>query len=137
MLSACGPAPGGGPASSGSDPSLAQGATPEWDAIVAAAKKEGEVVWSTTSADDWIDSAAAEFQKAYGIKPILSYTRPPDFNARYEAELAAGKQSVDIRGAGTVTSRTLDSRGLSEPFGNYRSCLSRRVHGGSIHSKTC
>jgi iron(III) transport system substrate-binding protein len=118
VVSACSPAPGGGStAASGSDPALAQGTSPEWDAIVEAATKEGEVVWSTTSADDWIDSAAAEFQRVYGIKPILSYTRPPDFNARYEAELAAGKQSVDIRGAGTVTSRTLDSRGLSESFG--------------------
>ncbi|GAC1315254.1 MAG: hypothetical protein NVSMB2_06380 [Chloroflexota bacterium] len=88
-----------------------------WDDTVAAAKKEGEVLWSNTQAIDWMDRVAARFTQKYGIKVNEEVSPPPDFNARYSAELAAGKQSFDIRTGGGPTMRDLDARQVTVSLG--------------------
>jgi hypothetical protein len=47
-----------------------------WDDTVAAAKKEGEVLWSNTQAIDWMDRASAQFTRKYGIK-VNEEVSPP------------------------------------------------------------
>lgn len=88
-----------------------------WDDTVAAARKEGEVLWSNTQAIDWMDRVAARFTQKYGIRVKEEVSPPPDFNARYSAELAAGKQSVDIRTGGGPTMRDLDARQVTVSLG--------------------
>jgi iron(III) transport system substrate-binding protein len=114
---------GGSSSAAGAHPDNASTAqlSPEdqktWDETVAAAKKEGEVLWSNTQAIDWMDRVAAQFTKKYGIKVNEEVSPPPDFNARYSAELGAGKQSTDIRTGGGPTMRDLDARHVTVSLG--------------------
>jgi iron(III) transport system substrate-binding protein len=88
-----------------------------WDDTVAAARKEGEVLWSNTQATDWMDRVSAQFTRQYGIKVNEEVSPPPDFNARYSAELGAGKQSTDVRTGGGPTMRDLDARHVTVSLG--------------------
>lgn len=115
LIAACTPAPTASPPAA-AQPSAGPGQA-ALDTLVAAAKKEGEVLWSNTSASDAVDAVAAKFQQKYGIKVNVQVTRPPDFNARYAAEMAAGKQSMDIRTGGSPTMRDLDAKKLTDSLG--------------------
>jgi len=86
-----------------------------WDEVVAAAKKEGVLVWSFFGAPGAAtERQAKEFEQLYGIKVELAPGRTGDFEARWNAERAAGKASIDIRSSGSPENRRLAARGLAE-----------------------
>ena len=89
-----------------------------WDQVVAAAKKEGVLVWSFFGAPGAAtERQAKEFEQLYGIKVELAPGRTGDFEARWNAERAAGKASIDIRSSGSPENRRLADRGLDQSFG--------------------
>lgn len=89
-----------------------------WDQVVAAAKKEGLVVWSFFGAPGAATQRQAkEFEKLYGIRVELVPGRTGDFEARWNAERAAGKPSIDIRSSGSPENRRLAARDLDQSFG--------------------
>src|ERR687895_2410808 len=89
-----------------------------WDQVVAAAKKEGVLVWSFFGAPGAAtERQAKEFEQLYGIKVELAPGRTGDFEARWNAERAAGKASIDIRSSGSPENRRLAARGLDQSFG--------------------
>ena len=89
-----------------------------WDDVVAAGKKEGLVVWSFFGAPgDATQRQAKEFEKLYGIRVELVPARTGDFEARWNAERAAGKASIDIRSSGSPENRRLAARELDQSFG--------------------
>lgn len=99
-------------------PARAQGDKESWDQVVAAAKKEGLLVWSFFGAPGAAtERQAREFEQLYGIKVELAPGRTGDFEARWNAERAAGKASIDIRSSGSPENRRLAARGLDQPFG--------------------
>ena len=89
-----------------------------WDEVVAAAKKEGVVVWSFFGAPGAAtERQSREFERLYGIRVELSPGRTGDFEARWNAERAAGKPSIDVRSSGSPENRRLAARGLDQSFG--------------------
>ncbi len=100
-------------------PAPARGQAMEsWDDVVAAAKKEGLLVWSFFGAPgDATQRQAREFERLYGIRVELAPGRTGDFEARWNAERAAGKASIDIRSSGSPENRRLAARGLDQSFG--------------------
>ena len=89
-----------------------------WDEVVAAAKKEGVLVWSFFGAPGAAtERHAREFERLYGIRVELVPGRTGDFEARWNAERAAGKPSIDVRSSGSPENRRLAARGLDQPFG--------------------
>ena len=92
--------------------------TRTWDEVVAAAKKEGTVVWSFFGAPGAAtERLSREFERLYGIRVELSPGRTGDFEARWNAERAAGKPSIDVRSSGSPENRRLAARGLDQSFG--------------------
>lgn len=116
VVAACSPQPTASPKVDAPKPAAEQ-VTPEWQAVIDAAKKEGEVFWSGTSGAEWIDPIVAGFTAKYGIKVNTQIVGPPEFIARFQAELAAGKQSVDIRSGGSPLMRDMSVQGLTDSFG--------------------
>jgi len=89
-----------------------------WDEIVAAGKKEGVVVWSFFGAPGAAtEKLSREFERLYGIRVELVPGRTGDFEARWNAERAAGKPSTDVRSSGSPENRRLAARALDQPFG--------------------
>ena len=101
------------------NPARGQSDTKEsWDQVVAAGKKEGLVVWSFFGAPGAsTERQAREFEQLYGIRVELAPARTGDFEARWNAERAAGKASIDIRSSGSPENRRLAARDLDQPFG--------------------
>ena len=82
-----------------------------WDEVVAAGKKEGTVVWSFFGAPGAAtERLSREFERLYGIRVELSPARTGDFEARWNAERAAGKPSIDVRSSGSPENRRLAAR---------------------------
>lgn len=76
---------------------LAAGANAADETLIAAAKKEGQLVWYTTQiVDQFARPAAMAFQKKYGIK--VSYTRSDsvDLTLRLLNEGKAGRVMADV-----------------------------------------
>jgi iron(III) transport system substrate-binding protein len=93
-------------------------APPKWDDVVAAAKKEGVVVWSFFGAPGAsTEKQSREFERLYGIRVELAPARTGDFEARWNAERAAGKPSIDVRSSGSPENRRLAARNLDQSFG--------------------
>ncbi|HYB40627.1 MAG TPA: extracellular solute-binding protein [Candidatus Methylomirabilis sp.] len=89
-----------------------------WEETVAAGRKEGVVVVSFFGAPGAAtDRQAAEFERLYGIRVQLLPARTGDFEARWNAERAAGKPSIDLRASGSPENRRLAARGLDQDFG--------------------
>ncbi len=92
--------------------------TRSWDEVVAAAKKEGLVVWSFFGGPGAAtERLAREFERAHGIRVELVPGRTGDFEARWNAERTAGKPTIDVRSSGSPENRRLSARGLDQPFG--------------------
>ncbi len=103
--------------SSSASASAAASDSPAWQAIVAAAKKEGTVVVSSfPSAGDLNSKIYAQFEKEYGIK-VQEVDATSDFSAKYQTELAAGKVSTDVRSSGSSECAALQSGGFTQDFG--------------------
>lgn len=88
-----------------------------WEQVVAAAKKEGLLVWSLFTPNAATERLARGFEKLHGIRVEVAPSRTGDFEARWNAERAAGKASIDIRSSGSTENRRLAARGLDQPFG--------------------
>ena len=98
--------------------------TKAWDETVAAAKKEGVVVWSFFGAPGAAtERQAREFERLYGIRVELVPGRTGDFEARWNAERAAGKPSIDVRSSGSPENRRLAARGLDQAFGTLPAAI--------------
>ena len=89
-----------------------------WSEVLAAAKKEGVVVWSPYAAPGTaLEKQIADFERLHGIRVEVVPGRTGDFEARWNAERAAGKPSIDLRSSGSPENRRLAARGLDQPFG--------------------
>ena len=62
-------------------------------------------------------ASSREFEQLYGIRVELAPARTGDFEARWNAERAAGKPSIDVRSSGSPENRRLAARGLDQSFG--------------------
>jgi iron(III) transport system substrate-binding protein len=99
-----------------------------WNEIVAAGKKEGLVVWSFFGAPGAaVERQAQEFEQLYGIRVEPVPARTGDFEARWNAERAAGKASIDIRSSGSPENRRLAARGLDQSFGTLPAAVDPSV----------
>jgi ABC-type Fe3+ transport system substrate-binding protein len=82
------------------------------EALVAAAKKEGEVVWYTTQVLDHARPLAAAFEKRYaGVKLSFSVLNAADTAVRISNEARAGRHAVDVFD-GTTTVVPLKQEGI-------------------------
>jgi iron(III) transport system substrate-binding protein len=97
-------------------PAGSPGADPK---LIEAAKKEGEVVWYTTTALETSKKIADEFQKKYPfVRPVLFRTNNAPLVARVVSEARAGRYLWDFVGGGGELYTPLMERKL---FGQYRS----------------
>lgn len=109
-----GPAAQGGAAPAGQQ---AAASNAEWDRIVAAAKREGTLVYSAFAGSPGQDDVVAKFEDRTGIKVQVLTGRTGDFRARWDAERAAGKPTIDLRQSGSPENRGLAAEKLDQPFG--------------------
>ena len=80
--------------------------------LIAAAKKEGQVVWLGTQAvDDLARPLITAFETKYGIKILYNRNTVTDIILKVSAEATAGRHSVDVVD-GTFTSQALKAKGL-------------------------
>jgi iron(III) transport system substrate-binding protein len=80
--------------------------------LVAAAKKEGQVVWLGTQAvDDLARPLFEAFEAKYGIKVLYQRVTVTEIVLKVSAEAAAGAHNVDFVD-GTFTSQALKKKGL-------------------------
>ena len=100
-----------------------QAAQRAWNAVIAAAKKEGVVVWSLFASNTGVERQINEFERLYGIRVELVPGRTGDFEARWNAERAAGKPSIDVRSSGSPENRRLAARHLDQSFGTLPALL--------------
>ena len=92
--------------------------TRPWEEVLAAAKKEAQVVWSFFGAPGQAtERLAREFERAHSVRVELVPGRTGDFEARWSAERAAGKPSINVRSSGSPENRRLSARSLDQPFG--------------------
>jgi iron(III) transport system substrate-binding protein len=85
-------------------------------ALIAAAKKEGEVTWYTTSiVDQFVRPAAQAFEKKYGIKVNYVRSNAVEMELRVINEARAGRMQADVVD-GTTTSVTLKKQNLVEKW---------------------
>jgi len=85
-------------------------------ALIDAAKKEGEVTWYTTSiVDQFVRPAAQAFEKKYGIKVNFIRSNALEIELRVSNEAKAGRIQADLVD-GTTTSITLKKMNLVEKW---------------------
>lgn len=78
-----------------------------WDAVVAAAKKEGKLVlYSGAATPKTLGPIMESYEKRYGIKVDLLFGRPSEIRERVRAEQAAGRVQADL---------TMDGPTLNQP----------------------
>ena len=82
--------------------------SPEWQALIAAAKTEGALSIAASSSRDY-DPVYAEFAKKFGIKTVISYGGGSEHADRILAERRAGIYAVDVGhvGGNTVNRRII------------------------------
>ena len=110
-------AQGGAAPAGGGGAAAAPTANAQWDALVAAAKKEGQLVWSQFGGSQSSDNLMAKFQDKYGIRVESLVGRTGDFRARWDAERSAGKPTIDLRSSGSPENRGLAAEKLDQSFG--------------------
>lgn len=66
------------------------------DELVAAAKKDGKLVWYTTAGQGTADNLVAAFKQRYGIDVEMFRAGNPDVTQRVQAEAAAGGLQADV-----------------------------------------
>ena len=95
-----------------------------WDEIVAAAKKEGVVVWSFFGEPGAAtERQASEFERLYGIRVELCPAAPATSRRAGPPSARAGKPSIDVRSSGSPENRRLAARGLDQSFGTLPALL--------------
>ena len=88
----------------------------KWEQLLAAAKKEGEVVMIGPTIPDLRQAYTEEFPKDTGIRLLYEGLGPALVSPRIEREAAAGKISADAILGGSVELRTLYPKGLLAPL---------------------
>jgi iron(III) transport system substrate-binding protein len=108
---ACAPAPGpqAAPAAGGQGSPAAPAAAPrpewqaQWDEVVAAAKREGEVVVAAPPGNDARDALTEAFQQKYGITATVMGLLGRELAPRVANERTAGQYRWDVFINGTTT----------------------------------
>ncbi len=107
ILLACGqgtaPAPTQPPGKAGPAAATAPNWQKKWDDTLAAAKKEGVVVFYAEVTPGQRDAVASEFEKKYGIRVEFVVGRATELAPRWEREKAAGVNQVDTFSIGGGT----------------------------------
>ena len=82
--------------------------SPEWQALIAAAKAEGQISIVASSSRDY-DPVYNQFAKKFGIKTVISYGGGSEHADRILAERRAGIYAVDVGhvGGNTVNRRII------------------------------
>ena len=88
----------------------------KWEQLLAAGKKEGEVVMIGPTIPDLRQAYTEEFPKDTGIRLLYEGLGPALVSPRIEREAAAGKISADAILGGSVELRTLYPKGLLAPL---------------------
>jgi iron(III) transport system substrate-binding protein len=100
---------------------LSQGArNPEPDALIAAARKEGEVVVYSSSPDNQMRRVVAAFTAKYGLKTSFVRLGSTLLQQRYATEAEAGNIAADIllnAGSAAKFAEECIARGWAEPIG--------------------
>ena len=88
--------------------------SPEWRALVAAAKAEGQISIAASSSRDF-DPVYAEFAKRFGIRTVISYGGGSEHADRILAERRAGIYAVDVGhvGGNTVNRRMIPAGSIA------------------------
>src|SRR5882757_4554886 len=90
----------------------------DWDAVIAAAKKEGRVtVYSAQVGLTFQNDIAKAFEAKYGIEVRMVELRATDIRERIRTEQAAGQPGADISYNGTTTSQLQEDEGRFQPHG--------------------
>lgn len=84
----------------------------KWDAAVAQAKKEGEVVYYTTAAAETRTAIAEAMKNKFGIKVDFITGRGPELSARVQKEYSGGVFVADVINSGGGTFTGLKQVGL-------------------------
>jgi iron(III) transport system substrate-binding protein len=84
-----------------------------WNEVVAAAKKEGKVIWYEGSEEQEMQRLIADFQKRYpDIKLMHVRLRGTDAAARIVLETQAGAPTADVSFGGAETILGLEKKGV-------------------------
>lgn len=90
----------------------------DWNAVAAAAKKEGRVtVYSAQVGLAFQNDIAKAFEAKYGIEVRMVELRATDIRERIRTEQAAGQPGADISYNGTTTSQLQEEEGRFQPHG--------------------
>ncbi|MBI4332868.1 MAG: extracellular solute-binding protein [Chloroflexi bacterium] len=123
VLSACGgPAPVSTPAPTGAarpagDAPKPTGWEAEWETLVAAAKKEGQLMIYSTPSVDVMKAVAEGFKQKYGITVEYLVGRGEELAKRMQAEQNAGMFNADVViSGGTTGIVTMKPQGLLAPL---------------------
>ncbi len=82
-------------------PLNAEGQEKDWNAVIAAAKKEGKVVvYGTSSFREILDKAKPIFEERYGIKVEALTGRAREVGERVQTEVRTKRQNADLLQAG-------------------------------------
>jgi len=90
----------------------------DWDAVIAAAKKEGRVtVYSAQVGLAFQNDIARAFEAKYGIEVRMVELRATDIRERIRTEQSAGQPGADISYNGSTTSQLQEEEGRFQPHG--------------------
>jgi len=89
----------------------------DWNKVVAAAKKEGRVVYYGTSTD-LTKKLASLFEKKYGIQVDTLNLRPTELRERVRSEQSAGRYMGDVVSGGLGVPVAMAKLGQFEPYGD-------------------
>jgi iron(III) transport system substrate-binding protein len=97
----------------------AQASAPaSWETTVAAARKEGRVVfYHSNVGQPYYKTFSADFQKKYGIRVEILEARPAELRERIRSEQAAGRFAGDVSLNGSSTVEVQAKDGVFEPLG--------------------
>lgn len=99
----------------------------DWDAVVAAAKKEGQVtVYSAQVGLPFQNDIAKAFEAKYGIEVRMVELRATDIRERIRTEQSAGQPGADISYNGTTTSQLQLEEGRFQPYGELPNAAALR-----------
>jgi iron(III) transport system substrate-binding protein len=97
----------------------ARSQTPDWDTVVANAKKEGSVViYSAAPGAPPITEINNLFQQRYGIHVEALEGRASEIRERVRVEQSAGRVAGDVHYNGSATTELMSAEGAFQPYGN-------------------
>jgi len=93
--------------------------TEDWDAVVEAARKEGEILFYSGSVGvpDYV-AVIRDFERKYGIKVEIFEARHSEMQERLRIELLTGQPSADVIYTGASSMVAIKDAGNLAPIGN-------------------